>query len=73
MLLHALAVGSYGVGFVLYATALKRINLGAAYPFMVGVSILLLLGFTSLYEHTVKASHISGAVLVLAGIWLVSR
>ena len=67
------AIGSYGIGFVLYAIALRKANLGTAYPLMVAVSILVVLAFTALHEHALKPSHALGAVVILVGVWLVTR
>jgi small multidrug resistance pump len=67
------AMGSYGVGFVLYALALRKANLGVAYPLMVAVSILVVLAFTGLHEHVLRPTQLIGAVVILGGVWLVTR
>ncbi len=71
--LRGAAIGSYGIGFVLYAFALRKANLSTAYPLMVAVSILLVLTFTAWHEHALRPSQALGAVVILAGIWLVTR
>jgi small multidrug resistance pump len=40
MLMRAGAIGAYGAGFVLYAIALRRVELSVAYPLMVGITML---------------------------------
>ncbi|MFP3563686.1 EamA family transporter [Paraburkholderia sp. SIMBA_030] len=71
--LRGAAVASYGLGFVLYALALRKINLGTAYPLMVAMSILAVLAFTAIHEHALKPMQIVGALVILSGIWLVTR
>ncbi|TDN69869.1 small multidrug resistance protein [Paraburkholderia sp. BL10I2N1] len=73
ILFRAAALGSYGVGFVLYALALRKANLGVAYPLMVAVSILVVLTFTVLHEHVLKPTQLVGAAVILGGVWLVTR
>jgi small multidrug resistance pump len=73
LLLRGAALGCYGLGFVVYAYALRRANLGTAYPLMVAVSILVVLLFTALHEHALKPSQAIGAAVILAGVWLVTR
>ncbi len=70
MALRAGAVAAYGVGFVLYALALKRMELNIAYPLMVGVTILeiFIFGFFSGEAASLKA--MSGALFLMAGIYL---
>lgn len=73
LILRGAAVGSYGVGFLLYAVALRKVNLGSAYPLMVAISILVVLAFTALHEQTLRPAQVAGALVILAGIWLVTR
>jgi small multidrug resistance pump len=73
LVLRGAAIGSYGIGFVLYALALRRATLSTAYPLMVAVSILLVLGFTAWHEHALRPSQALGAGVILFGIWLVTR
>ncbi|MBN3787929.1 small multidrug resistance protein [Burkholderia sp. Ac-20353] len=67
------AIGAYGIGFVLYAIALRKTTLGVAYPTMVAISMLVVLSFTALYEHLLKPLQAVGAVVVLIGVWMVTR
>lgn len=73
LMLRMAAMGSYGIGFVLYALALRKASLGLAYPLMVGVSILVVLVFTALHEQALRPTQIAGAAAILMGIWLVTR
>lgn len=73
LILRGAAIGAYGVGFLLYAVALRKVNLGTAYPFMVAISILVVLVFTALHEHVLQSTQLAGALVILAGIWLVTR
>lgn len=73
LLLRAAAMGSYGIGFVLYALALRKASLGLAYPLMVAVSILVVLAFTALHEQVLKPTQIAGATAIFIGVWLVTR
>lgn len=73
LLLRAAAMGSYGIGFVLYALALRKASLGLAYPLMVAVSVLVVLAFTALHEQMLKPTQIVGAAVIFVGVWLVTR
>ena len=72
-IMRAGAVGTYGVGFVLYAVALRKSTLGVAYPVMVAISMLVVLSFTGLYEHLLRPMQVVGAVVILIGVWLLMR
>ncbi|WP_230965400.1 hypothetical protein [Burkholderia stagnalis] len=61
------------IGFVLYAFAMRKANLSVAYPLMVAISILVVLGFTALHEHVLRPTQAVGALVILVGIWLVTR
>ncbi|PXW27267.1 EamA family transporter [Paraburkholderia caballeronis] len=67
------AIGAYGIGFVLYAIALRKANLSVAYPLMVAVSILVVLAFTALHEHLLQPPQVAGALIILVGVWMVTR
>lgn len=70
-LLRVSAIAAYGAGFLLYALALKHIELSVAYPLMVGVAILEIFGYGLLGGDSVSARSMLGATLVMTGIWLV--
>ncbi len=64
----------FGLNLLLYAQALKRIPISVAYPVMVSVGYLLILvvSFFAFGERLSLARY-GGAVLVLAGVWLLVR
>jgi len=70
-LLRGGAVVAYGAGFVLYALALKRIELSVAYPLMVGIAILEIFGYGLLGGEAASVKSMMGALLVMAGIFLI--
>jgi small multidrug resistance pump len=65
------AVVAYGLGFVLYALALRRVELSVAYPLMVGVTILEIFGYGLVGGDPVSMRSIIGAILILSGIFLI--
>lgn len=65
------AIVAYGAGFVLYALALKRIELNIAYPLMVGIAILEIFGYGLLGGESVSARSAMGALLIMSGIFLI--
>ncbi|MEI5996845.1 EamA family transporter [Paraburkholderia bengalensis] len=72
LLLRGLAIVSYGAGFVLYALSLKRIPLTIAYPLMVAVSIISVAIFSAIVEQNVTWRQVSGATIILAGVWVLT-
>lgn len=72
-IMRGLAIAVYGIGFVIYAFALKRTNLSIAYPLMVSCTTLVVLAFTSLHEHALRPTQLVGAMFLLVAIALVSR
>ncbi|MGU7785353.1 small multidrug resistance protein [Burkholderia sp. PU8-34] len=67
------AIGAYGIGFVLYAIALRKATLGVAYPTMVAIALLVVLLFTALREQLLRPMQAAGALVILIGIWMVAR
>ncbi|MDR0244129.1 MAG: small multidrug resistance protein [Burkholderia sp.] len=67
------AVAAYGVGFVLYAVALRKATLGVAYPAMVATSMLVVLSFTALHEHLFRPIQAVGAFVIVIGVWMITR
>ena len=65
------AIGAYGAGFVLYAIALRRVELSVAYPLMVCVTILELFGYGLFASEAVTVKATAGAALLAAGIYLI--
>lgn len=70
MLLRVAAIGAYGLGFILYALALKRIELSVAYPLMVGVAILAIFLYGLAGGDAVTMKSVIGAILIFSGILL---
>jgi len=69
--LKLMAIGAYGLGFLCYAWSLKYIELQAAYPIMVAITILLLFFYGYLMEKTISPVSILGAGFIVIGIGLV--
>ncbi len=63
----------FGIQFLFYAFALKKINLSIAYPIMVGSGFLIisLYSFFYLKEH-INIYDIIGIILIFIGVLLVS-
>ena len=70
-LLRLAAIAAYGAGFVLYALALKRIELNIAYPLMVGIAILEIFGYGLIGGEAVSVRTAIGAALIMGGIFLI--
>ncbi|CAH2910164.1 MAG: hypothetical protein CPSOU_1707 [uncultured Paraburkholderia sp.] len=64
------AIAAYGAGFLLYALALKRVELSVAYPLMVAVTILEILLFGVVSGEAVSLRTVLGAALLLASVLL---
>ncbi|HZZ11987.1 MAG TPA: ligand-binding protein SH3 [Paraburkholderia sp.] len=69
-LMRGAALGAYGIGFLLYAVALKRVELGVAYPVMVAVTVIELFLFSLWTGDGLTLRTVSGAALLIAGVWL---
>jgi small multidrug resistance pump len=70
--MRAAALGAYGVGFLMYALALKRVELSVAYPAMVAVTVVELFLFSLWSGDGLSMKTVSGAALLVAGVWLLS-
>lgn len=68
-----LGLGMFGISFFFMAAALSRTDLTVAYPFMSGVVYILLLfiGFFC-FQEKVTILRVSGMILILLGITLLS-
>lgn len=64
------AIGAYGAGFVLYALALRRVELSVAYPLMVSVTILEILLFGVASGEAISLRTVAGAALLLVSVLL---
>lgn len=63
----------FGIQFMFYAFALKKINLSIAYPIMVGCGFMII----GIYSHIFLKEHISifgilGMILIVIGVAFVS-
>ena len=57
---------------VLYAFALSRVNLSAAYPLIVAFSRIFLLAFSYIIlNETLTTKHIIGVLFILIGIFII--
>jgi drug/metabolite transporter (DMT)-like permease len=66
--LRIVAIGAYGVGFVLYAIALRKVPLTIAYPLMVAVTFIGVAAFSVAVEHIFTGRQMIGAAAVFIGI-----
>jgi multidrug transporter EmrE-like cation transporter len=64
------AIAAYGTGFVLYALALRRVELSIAYPLMVTVTILEIMVFGALFGEAMSMRTLAGAALLIASVVL---
>ncbi|SAL66380.1 small multidrug resistance protein [Caballeronia arvi] len=64
------AIGAYGAGFVLYALALRRMELSIAYPLMVAVTILEIMAFGALSGEAMSMRTLAGATMLIASVVL---
>jgi multidrug transporter EmrE-like cation transporter len=68
-----IGLGFYGVGTLLWLTALGRVQLSQAYPFVgVGFALTTLAGW-GLFGDTLSVQRLIGIGLVVGGIVLVAR
>jgi small multidrug resistance pump len=71
MLLRIGALAAYGCGFVLYAVALKRVQLSMAYPLMVGTTVIALIAYDLVAQEGVGVKTAAGAALLMIGVVLI--
>ncbi|ODV43716.1 hypothetical protein AWV79_15060 [Cupriavidus sp. UYMMa02A] len=69
-LLRGSAIVVYGLGFVLYAIALRRLPLTLAYPLMVATAIVIITAYSAAYDTGLNARHLIGGLVIVAGVWL---
>lgn len=68
-----LGFASYGISSICYLVALSRLDLSVAYP-MVGIGYILVMLISWLILHEpVSPARWMGALLIVAGVWLVGR
>jgi quaternary ammonium compound-resistance protein SugE len=68
------AVASYGIGFVWYSFALKRLPISLAYPVMTAVTLVMITGVGAvLLSEELNAMKLIGLVLVAVGAFFLTR
>lgn len=68
-----LGFASYGLSSVVYLLALSKLDLSVAYP-MIGLGYVLVVFFSWLVlKEQIGAVRWLGALLIVAGVWLVGR
>ncbi|MDR5759099.1 ligand-binding protein SH3 [Caballeronia sp. LZ035] len=70
MLYRLGALGAYGAGFILYAIALKRLELSVAYPMMVAVTILEIMLLGTALGESASPRTLAGAALLIVSVLL---
>jgi small multidrug resistance pump len=73
LLTYGAAVLVYGLGFVMYAIALKRLPLTLAYPAMIATTMLEVWLWGLWSGEPLMLRGALGAALILLGAWLVVR
>ena len=63
----------YGVGFVMYAIALKRMPLSVAYPVMIATTMIEVYLWGLYSGEPLLLRGVLGAGLIALGAWLVVR
>ena len=68
------AAATYALGFVMYSLALRRLEMGIAYPAMTAcaMSLVAVIGFIAL-DEPLTLSKLTGMVLIAAGAFALSR
>jgi multidrug transporter EmrE-like cation transporter len=68
-----LGLGLYGLGTLLWLTALSRVDVSQAYPFVgLGFVLTAILGYMC-FGEPLTAERIAGIFVVIGGIWLVAH
>lgn len=70
MLFRLGALCAYGLGFICYAVSLKKIELGIAYPLMVGITILEIFFFGIFSNEAVTLRSVTGAGCLVVAMFL---
>jgi multidrug transporter EmrE-like cation transporter len=71
LVLRLFAVGAYGLGFLLYAASLKKLELGVAYPMMVTITLLELFVYNAI-AGGITLRMAFGALLLVCGLFLLA-
>jgi multidrug transporter EmrE-like cation transporter len=68
-----LGLGLYGLGTLLWLTALSRVDVSQAYPFVgLGFVLTAILGYMC-FGEPLTAERIAGIFVVIGGVWLVAH
>lgn len=71
---YLISIISYGLGFLFYGLALKKIELTLAYPVMVGITIISLFSYGYFIGNEVVSIYrVFGSILIFIGIFLIVR
>lgn len=70
MLFRLGALCAYGIGFICYAVSLKKIELGMAYPLMVGITILEIFLFGLFSHEAITIRSVTGAGCLIVAMFL---
>ena len=68
-----LALGIYGLATLIWIYLLRSIPLSKAYPFMALSFVLVPLGAVLFFAEDLTSPYLSGLVLIIAGIFVISR
>lgn len=67
-------IASYGIGFIAYLFALTKLDQSFAYPmFALGYAIVPVFNWVVMREQSFSITRLVGIVVILAGVYLVSR
>ncbi len=70
----AIGVICFGVSFMFMSAALSRVDLSVAYPVMSGLVFLLVLGVSAFFfSETITFMRLMGVLLILSGVFAISR
>jgi small multidrug resistance pump len=73
ILTYGAAVVVYGLGFVMYAIALKRLPLTLAYPVMIATTMIEVWAWGLYSGEPLLLRGVLGAGLIVLGAWLIVR
>jgi len=69
-----LAIVSYGLGVIIYMFVLSRTDLSFLYPVMTAIGLVFAtIISTILFQEQISAVRLAGIVVVIMGVFLVSR
>jgi multidrug transporter EmrE-like cation transporter len=69
-----LGVACFGLNLLAYTMALRKLPLSLAYPIMVSVGYLIILGVSAfLFQEKLAVRQYMGTALMLGGLWLLVR